>query len=134
MLKGIGIDLVEIERFSHWESYYGSRLQKVFTQEEIDYCLKNRSLSAARFATRFAAKEALYKALSPYLAPSTSFQSLCRHCSLTVSATGPHMNVNWEKLGFPLGGTNTLQVHLSLTHTATTAGAVVICETADNPN
>lgn len=133
MLKGIGIDLVEIERFSHWESY-GSRLQKVFTQEEIDYCLKNRTLSAARFATRFAAKEALYKALSPYLVPLLSFQTLCRHCSVTVSTTGPRMNVNWEKLGFPLGAANHPQLHLSLTHTATTAGAVVICEIADNPN
>lgn len=133
MLKGIGIDLVEIERFSRWESY-GSRLQKVFTQEEIDYCLKNRKLSAARFATRFAAKEALYKALSPHITPSTSFQTLCRHCSVSISATGPRMTVDLEKLGFPLSGAHSLQVHLSLTHTATTAGAVVICELLDNPN
>lgn len=126
MIKGIGIDLVEIERFSKWHTYC-SRLQKVFSQEEIDYCLKNQTLSAARFATRFAAKEAFYKAISQHLARPTSFEALCKHCEIMMVTGCPTLQVAWEKLEHTLKGSP--RVHLSLTHTKMTAGAVVILET-----
>lgn len=60
----IGIDCVEIARF---ESVYDDKklLHKIFTEHEIQYCRK-RTPSAQHFAVRFAAKEALVKALSRY--------------------------------------------------------------------
>lgn len=118
--------MTEIERFSKWHSYR-SRLQKVFSQAEIDYCLKNKTLSAARLATRFAAKEAFYKAISRYLVRPTSFQAVSKHCEVVMKADCPTLQIAWKELEHTLGSTP--QVHLSLTHTKTTAGAVVILET-----
>ena len=57
----IGVDIVEIERIS--KSVKNRRfLKKVFTEREIAYC-RSRRLSAQHFAVRFAAKEAVWKAV-----------------------------------------------------------------------
>lgn len=64
MVEGIGIDIIEIERIQRSIDTYGERfLNKVFTQTEIDYCL-NKKNKYQHFAARFAAKEAVYKAIS----------------------------------------------------------------------
>lgn len=65
MILGIGIDLVDVERFEsiifRWRERF---LRRVFTDKEIKYC-NNRKNPAQRFATRYAAKEAFIKALFP---------------------------------------------------------------------
>ncbi len=59
----IGIDLCDINRFRRSVEKNGSRLlQKLFTADEIGFC-KNRVTKYECFAARFAAKEALLKAL-----------------------------------------------------------------------
>ena len=63
MIRGVGIDLVEISRVERLIEKWGDRfLQKVFTDRERSYCEKNRC-AASSFAARFAAKEALLKML-----------------------------------------------------------------------
>ncbi len=63
MIKGLGIDIVEIERIQKAIDRHGIRfLNKVFTEKEQNYCLSHVH-SAVRFAVRFAAKEAVAKAL-----------------------------------------------------------------------
>ena len=58
----IGVDIVEIERIAHALRRHGEHfIRKVFTQSEADYCRTRKS--AASWAARFAAKEALGKAL-----------------------------------------------------------------------
>jgi len=57
-VRGIGIDIVEVKRFKRLGSRF---LEKVFTAEEIKYCLKSAA-PAMHFAARFAAKEAVIKA------------------------------------------------------------------------
>ena len=67
MIKGIGIDIVSIERIEkmliRWESKF---INKVFTEDEINYC-QSKTQRASHFAVRFAAKEAAYKVLGNYL-------------------------------------------------------------------
>jgi holo-[acyl-carrier protein] synthase len=59
-----GIDICEINRISEALDKYGKRfLEKTYTEEEIAYCLSRPRLSAQRLAVRFAAKEAVSKAL-----------------------------------------------------------------------
>ncbi len=59
-----GIDICEIERVQEIFDKYGERfLNRTFTETEIKYCLSNRKLTAQRLAVRFAAKEAVSKAL-----------------------------------------------------------------------
>lgn len=63
MIVGIGVDLVETARVREGIDKHGDRfVRRLYTQGEIDYCekFKNR---AERYAARFAAKEAVFKAL-----------------------------------------------------------------------
>ena len=63
MLKGCGIDLVEISRIkSAWERFGRRFLERVFTPSEQAYCLA-RKRPEESLAARFAAKEAVAKAL-----------------------------------------------------------------------
>ena len=56
----VGIDIIEIKRIQNVKSRYPNRfLKKIFTENEIIYC-RNRS---PQLAARFAAKEAMMKAL-----------------------------------------------------------------------
>ena len=60
----IGVDCLEINRFSFIRTNQKFQ-QKIFTQNEIDYCIMRRSCEQ-HFAVRFAGKEAVKKALSQY--------------------------------------------------------------------
>ena len=100
MIIGLGLDLVEIDRFKGWENYQTSTLQKIFSLEEIAHCRALLIKSPERFAARFAAKEALYKALSPHALPGKSipFLTLCQYSSISSTPTGPQLVVSWTKL------------------------------------
>lgn len=64
MVVGLGIDIIEIARIKESIENYGDRfLDKVFTNEEINYC-NSKFNKYQHFAARFAAKEAVYKALA----------------------------------------------------------------------
>ena len=63
MIIGIGIDIVDLDRFQRMLDRHGKRfLAKTFSEEEIAYC-QSRKNPAQHFAARFAAKEAVFKAL-----------------------------------------------------------------------
>ena len=60
---GIGIDIVDLSRFQRLLDRHGQRfLSKTFTDEEIAYC-QSRKNPVQHFAARFAAKEAMFKAM-----------------------------------------------------------------------
>lgn len=62
-MKGLGHDIIEIERIRKSIVAFGHRfMMRLFTQKEQEYCLKNKD-PAPSFAGRFAAKEAIAKAL-----------------------------------------------------------------------
>ena len=64
MIIGTGVDIVEVTRIETLRKKHGSRfLRRHFTEEEIQYCIGMVD-PARHFAGRFAAKEAVYKALS----------------------------------------------------------------------
>ncbi|KAF0153388.1 MAG: holo-acyl-carrier protein synthase [Ignavibacteria bacterium] len=64
MILGIGIDIIEIDRIKRSIDQYGDNfLKKIYTRTEIEYA-KSKSNKYQHFAARFAAKEAIYKALS----------------------------------------------------------------------
>ena len=64
MVVGLGIDIIEIARVKKSIDEYGSLfLNKVFTEDEITYCNKKFN-RYQHFAARFAAKEAVYKAIA----------------------------------------------------------------------
>jgi holo-[acyl-carrier protein] synthase len=58
----VGIDIEEVERFAGYIKDK-KRLERIFSKEEILYSLQKRNASQ-HLAVRFAAKEAVWKALS----------------------------------------------------------------------
>lgn len=62
MIIGVGTDIVEIDRIEKAIKSSSCFLEKIFSQEELQY-LKSRKLSAQSAAGGFAAKEAVSKAL-----------------------------------------------------------------------
>ena len=64
MILGTGIDIIEIDRIKNSVERYGEQfLNKIYTRGELDYCLA-KSSKFQHLAARFAAKEAVYKALT----------------------------------------------------------------------
>ena len=131
MILSIGIDAIEIERFTQWYNYPDISLQRIFSPQEIDYCKQFQSLSAQRFAARFAAREAFFKALSPVFHTLSShtkplrFLTSCAAFSLIQNdLQAPLVQVEWHKLNISLP----IKVHASLTHTTQLAIANILLE------
>ncbi len=63
MIVGTGVDIVDTPRIRQAFERYGERFSKrLYTPGEIAYCEKFKN-KAERYAARFAAKEATFKAL-----------------------------------------------------------------------
>ncbi len=75
MIYGIGIDLVKIERMRTVADKWGGKfLKRVFTESEISYCYERKEPYLS-LAVRFAAKEALIKAIgSEVFVPMTDIE------------------------------------------------------------
>jgi holo-[acyl-carrier protein] synthase len=66
MVVSVGVDMVEVERVRRAleNSRSGQRFRaRVFTEQEIEYCERKRRGRYQSYAGRFAAKEAVMKAL-----------------------------------------------------------------------
>ena len=130
MIRGIGIDTVEIDRFLHWHSFSSAQLQRIFSIAEIAYCLANEKQTASRFAVRFAAREAFFKALqAAYPETIIPFLTICRSLSIERNSRGlPEFTVDWERISMACPPINPLITHLSLSHSRIIATALVIVE------
>lgn len=63
-----GTDIIEISRIKETiEEMQDKFISKIYTQNEIDYCESKNNVKYQHYAVRFAAKEALFKALSKIL-------------------------------------------------------------------
>ena len=61
----IGIDIEEIKRFK--KSIKDKKfIERIFSKDEIEYCLSKKKNSIQHFAVRFAGKEAVWKATNKY--------------------------------------------------------------------
>lgn len=126
-LLGVGLDLVEISRAAKLIASKGeAAYAKLLTREEHAY-VTSQPLPAQHLAVRIAAKEAVYKALQPLPgARGVGWQDIevvrGREGFPTIRLLGPA-----RTLAEGAGG---VTIHLSLSHTETTAGAVAVIETA----
>jgi holo-[acyl-carrier protein] synthase len=74
--QGLGTDIIEIERVRQSIDRHGQHfLNRLFTQAEQDYCYKYKD-PVPHFAGRFAAKEALAKALGTGFGSELSWHDL----------------------------------------------------------
>ena len=63
-----GTDIIEIERIKNSiENSEKKFLERVYTEKEIEYCESKKKQKYQHYAARFAAKEAVFKAISSKL-------------------------------------------------------------------
>jgi len=62
LIKGTGTDIIEIERIRKAITGDTKFTDRIFSDEEVDYC-NSKFRKEVHFAGRFAAKEAFFKAL-----------------------------------------------------------------------
>lgn len=127
MIKGIGIDSVEINRFTHWHTYSDMQLLRIFSIEEIAYCRSNQLKSAERFAVRYAAREALFKSLQQNITHQIPFLRVCKATTIKKDTHGrPSLVVDWQLIG--CASLHDCVIWLSLTHTKNSATAMILLE------
>jgi holo-[acyl-carrier protein] synthase len=124
VIKGIGIDSIELERVARVYSAYGRRfLEKVYTQRERDYFARWDD-PVPRIAGRFAVKEACMKALGTGWSGGVRWRDIevVRHPSgrPVLELHGRAAEV-CEALG-------ARETHCTITHSRDHALAVVILE------
>lgn len=117
MIAGIGVDTVDIGRFERSIDRTPKLRERLFTDTE-------RTLSLSSLAARFAAKEALIKALG-------DDRGLSWHDLEVVGGNGrpPSFRVG-EALARELAVLGANRVYLSMTHDAGVATAFVVIEAA----
>jgi holo-[acyl-carrier protein] synthase len=124
MIIGIGIDVIEIERVRAVLERQKDRFRnRVFTAAEQRYCDAHRD-PAPHFAVRFAAKEALFKALG------TGWSGGIRWTDAEVSRSAGQapclvLHQQAAHVGSALGART---IHLTLSHSRDSAIAMVILE------
>ena len=123
---GVGVDLVDLERVAQLLAHKGEHaMRKFFTDEERAY-LATREDPTAHAGARIAAKEAVYKALQSL--PGARAVGW-REIEVTRDADGrPAIRLHGlaAQLAAGHGG---LAVQVSLTHSATSAGAIAMIGT-----
>ena len=123
MIVGIGVDILEVGRMERALKQAGFR-EKVFTGDEIAYCEKKGAHSVESYAARYAAKEALGKAMCTGIRLS-QFQQVE---TLVDEKTGaPRLHLMGQLRAAALNR-QVERVHVSLSHTAENAIAQVLLE------
>lgn len=63
-----GIDIIEVDRIQKSIEEFGdSFINRIYTVNEIEYCESRKAVRMQHYAARFAAKEAIFKAISELL-------------------------------------------------------------------
>lgn len=125
MILGIGIDLVDVARARRLLEAKGERaLARLCTDGEAAY-VRAHPAAAPSFAARLAAKEAAYKAL----AGTEEARGIgWRDIEVERAEDGKPSLLLHGLAKERAAALGVRQVHVSLTHTDTSAGAVVILE------
>jgi len=121
MIRGVGVDVVDVQRMKETLIDQGDRfIRKVFTEAEIDYC-ERKPKPYEHFAARFAAKEAVSKALE------TGWTGTFRWKDVEVlnePSGAPRVTLHNETAASLVNH----RVHLSLSHSERTVVAFVVVE------
>jgi holo-[acyl-carrier protein] synthase len=129
VMLGLGTDIVEIVRIGEMIERHGELfLERVYTEKEVAYCQK-RASSYQHFAGRWAAKEAVLKALGTGWAKGISWRDIE---VVTLPSGQPRVLVHGavQELSEQAGITGYL---LSISHCRSHATATAVALGADTP-
>lgn len=119
MIVGIGIDLAEVERYRFDERRLAWFARKIYTEEEMRYAMRKRHWPE-RLAGFFAAKEATRKAFGHWIP--------WRNVGVSHERSGKPIVRLYGEAERLLERREIRAIHLTITHSATTAASVVILE------
>jgi holo-[acyl-carrier protein] synthase len=126
---GVGIDAVDIARMRRVLARRPSLVHRIFTEGEQAYAATFGTDPAARFAARFAAKEATMKALASGLGSFALTDVEVVTSGAPGAANGAPSLVLHRAAADLAQRRSVTRWHVSLTHTADMAMAMVVAET-----
>jgi holo-[acyl-carrier protein] synthase len=124
MIIGVGTDIIRVSRVRKLAERFPERIgMKVFTTGELQYCLEKND-AAVSLAARFAAKEAVMKALG------TGWRSGVRFIDIEVvrASSGQPSILLHGKVAGMARDRGISAVHISLSHDGDLAIATAIAE------
>ena len=123
-VRGVGIDVVKVERLSQSLERFGRRMEaRLFTEGELEYCRGHKD-PLPHLAARFAAKEAAFKAIGTGLSGGVGWKQ-----AEVIQPGGRQPRLEFHGVALErfreLGCSSS---HLSLTHDGGLAIACVVIE------
>ena len=114
-----GTDIIEIKRIIEAIEELGDKFtQKIYTEAEIDYCENKKNQKYQHYAVRFAAKEAVFKAISSKI--NNKYEIDWKNIEVINDNHGrPNVKIYLKEL-------ETLKIDISLSHCKEYAVANVI--------
>ncbi len=123
-IRGIGIDVVQVERLVRTMERFGERFERrLYTDAELAYCRSHRD-PLPHLAARFAAKEAAFKAIGTGLSQGVGWKQ-----AEVIQPGGRQPQLQFHDVArtrFEALGATT--AHVSLTHDGGLAIACVVIE------
>ena len=119
-----GTDIVEIERIEKSISRTnGKFIEEIYTQKEIEYCESKKNAKYQHYAARFAAKEAIFKAISDFL--TNKYQISWQNVQILNNEQGrPYI----EFIGVEFNQIKSIDISISHCKQYATANVVLIYE------
>lgn len=124
MIISIGVDIVEVYRIRETVERTPRFVDRVFTRAEREYCQSRGEGAYQSFAGRYAAKEALMKALRTGWRSDIAWQDI----EVTNDEAGaPSVTVSGETR-HRLEALGAARIHISISHTKEHAVAQIVLE------
>lgn len=132
MIEGVGHDLIEIERVGRLMAETPLRdkfMRRILTDAEYELAERRGGKRAEFVAGRFAAKEAVVKALGCGIGSQVGFRDIEVVPDKLGKPVCTLLPAAWQRLGYdkPSG----FRIHLSITHSDTMASAFAVVERHD---
>ena len=124
MIIGIGIDLVECNRFLDWSAF---KKQRIFTKKELEYADNDNANSEKHLANFWAAREAFLKAIGTGFGDDIAFSDV----SVVHNDSGrPELLISGgAKAALKEISGGVVNIHLSITDQSDYCAAMVVIET-----
>lgn len=117
-----GTDIIEIERIKESIEKTGVQfINRIYTKNEIEYCESKKNVKYQHYAARFAAKEAIFKAISKAL--DNKFSMEWKNFEILNDENG---RPNVKFINFKVEGLK--EIDISISHCKQYAVATVVAE------
>lgn len=123
-----GVDIVEIDRIiDSFKACGDSFRNRVFTEREVEYCEQRKAAKYQSYAGRFAAKEAVSKALGTGMAQGVSWKDI-EVSNDVAGSPNAVLKGTAQEMFRNMGGSS---ISLSISHCKNYAVAYVVIEVSE---